>query len=475
MKVVQKMWKNDKKRLVALVTAVTMAGALMTGCGAGKTSDKNADGKTVFSIGNWPADKGELLDRMEAKKARFEEANPDFKVETTNWVYDLKSFYAKAAGGQLPTVYNTAFTEASAIKSAGYAADITDELKKQGIYDKMNKQILELVSENGKVYAYPYEAYVLGLNCNVKYFEQAGLMNADGTPQQPKTWDELVQFAVKVKEATGKPGFVFPTSGNNGGWHFTQLAWSYGVNFMEKGNDGKWKATFDTPEAVAALQWLKDLKWKYDVLPANTIIDFAELQKTFATGGAAMMVGGGTEYFANYGMEPDSIGAMPIPAGPKKHVALMGGKLYEVTAGSSEKQIEGAIKWIQTSATPNITEEYKRNKEDSFKTKVNNGTLITVKVMSPWNNDSETVKFDDEMIEKYANGNPAHVKPYNDFLNDVGDCEIHPEEPVCAQELYGILDGCIQAVLSDKNADCAELIKKANSDFQVNYLNNIDY
>ena len=475
MRIVQKLLKSDKKRIVAFVTAFTMAGTMLTGCGVGKKSDKNADGKTVFSIGNWPSDKGELLDRMEAKKARFEKANPDFEVEPTKWVYDLKSFYAKAAGGQLPTLYNTAFTEASAIKSAGYAADITDELKKQGIYDKMNKQILELVSEDGKVYAYPSEAYVLGLTYNVKYFEQAGLMNEDGTPKQPKTWDELVDFAVKLKKATGKPGFVFPTANNNGGWHFTQLAWSYGVNFMKKDSKGKWKATFNTPEAVAALQWVKDLKWKYDVLPANTIIDFTELQKTFATGGAAMMVGAGTEYFANFGMDPDSIGAMPIPAGPKKHVTLMGGKLYEITAGSSKKQIEGAIKWIQTSCTPNITEEYKKNTEDSFKTKVKNGTLVTVKAMSTWNKDAETVKFVDEMIEKYANGNIAHVKPYNDFLNDVGDCEIRPEEPVCAQELYGILDGCIQEVLSNKNADCAELIKKANSDFQSNYLNNIDY
>ncbi len=50
-----------------------------------------------------------------------------------------------------------------------------------------------------------------------------------------------------------------------------------------------------------------------------------------------------------------------------------------------------------------------------------------------------------------------------------------PEEPICAQELYGILDGCIQEVLTNKDADCAALLEKANSDFQSNYLDNIDY
>ena len=69
--------------------------------------------------------------------------------------------------------------------------DITDALKKQGIYDKINPQVLDLVSKDGKVYAFPYAAYILGIAFNVDDFQKAGLMNADGTPRQPKTWDEL--------------------------------------------------------------------------------------------------------------------------------------------------------------------------------------------------------------------------------------------------------------------------------------------
>ena len=38
--------------------------------------------------------------------------------------------------------------------------------------------------------------------------------------------------------------------------------------------------------------------------------------------------------------------------------------------------------------------------------------------------------------------------------------EIQAEEPVCAQELYGILDSCIQEVLTNKDADCAALLKR---------------
>ena len=238
------------------------------------------------------------------KKARFEEANPEFEIVPDNWSFDLKSFYPKAAGGQLPIVYNTHFTEVSQIIAAGYSADITEQLKKEGLYDKFNLDVLNVVSKDDKVYAFPYAVYALGLGFNVDLMETAGLMEADGMPKQPKDWNEVAEFAVKIKEATGKPGFVFPTANNNGGWMFTPIAWSYGAEFMEKGDDGKWKAIFDSPEAAEALQFIKDLKWKCDVLPANTLIDGTEYYKVFGTGGAGMLIAAG-EYGKNlpqYGM-----------------------------------------------------------------------------------------------------------------------------------------------------------------------------
>ena len=113
---------------------------------------------------------------------------------------------------------------------------------------------------------------------------------------------------MKIKEATGKPGIVFPTANNYGGWMFSCLAWSYGVDFMEKGEDGKWKATFNTPEAAEALRYMKDLKWKYDVLPNNAIIDGTEFYKTFAIGNAAMLMW----YFIYY---PDQTGLLNMLLG----------------------------------------------------------------------------------------------------------------------------------------------------------------
>ena len=95
--------------------------------------------------------------------------------------------------------------------------------------------------------------------------------------------------------------------------------------------------------------------------------------------------------------------------------------------------------------------------------------------MRVWNENAESTKYINDLIDSKANANINHVKLYNDFMANMGDCELHTEEPMCAQELYSILDSCIQSVLEDKNADCAEILKKGCSDFQSNYLDNIDY
>ena len=463
-------------KIMALAAAAAVLWGSFTGCG-NENSATTSDGKTRISIGNWPSKEGKDKENMEKKKERFEEENPEYEIIPDNWMFDLKSFYPKAAGGQLPTIYTTHFTEASQIIAAGYSADITDGLKKMGLYDKINTDVMDIISKDGRVYAYPSAVYALGLGFNVDLMKEAGLMEDDGTPKQPKDWNEVAEFAVKIKEATGKAGFVFPSANNNGGWMFTCLAWSFGTEFMKKGGDGKWKATFDSPEAIEALQYIKDLKWKYDVLPANTLIDGTEYYKVFGTGNAGMLIAAG-DYARNlpqYGMNPEQIGIMAMPAGPKKRVTLMGGSIFAISDKATDKQIEGALKWIVSSNTPDATPELKRTTESTLNRNIEKNELVTIKSMSVWNADSEAVKFTHQMIDEKANANPNHVKLYNDFVADLGDCELRPEEPVCAQELYGILDSCIQEVLTNKDADCAALLKKACSDFQVNYLDNLDY
>lgn len=298
---------------------------------------------------------------------------------------------------------------------------------------------------------------VLDLPENISERGRAGDMitlAAGGNPQQ----GEKIHVSIK-----------------SGGWLFSCIAWSFGVDFMEQSEDGKWTATFNTPEAVEALSWVKDLKWKHGVLPSNTLIDNGEYYKLFATGNAGMLITGAgvPSSVVKYGMSPDKLGMMALPRGPKRHVTLLGGRVWGMSENSTADQIDAAIRWTETSYNFNATDDFKTTAENNIKLALENNQLVGIKGMSVWSDDAESAVYESKLIDENANCNLNHVRLYNEFVKS--DVEIQPEEPVCAQELYGVLDGCIQEVLTNENADCGALIEGACRDFQRDYLDNLTY
>lgn len=458
------------KKTMALIMAAVMTAGAMSGC-AGKKED---NGKIKISVGSWPAAEGASLDRMNAKKEAFEKKFPQYEIVPDTWTFELSTFYSKAATGSLPMVYETGLTEVRNIIDNGYSCDITEEFTKRGYMDVLSDRVKDIVTRDGKVYAIPKTVYTLGIGYNVELFEKAGLMNDDGSPIVPKTWDDLAQTAVTIKEKTGKPGFVFPTTNNCGGWMLSPIAWSYGATFMEKGSDGKWKATFDSPEATAALQYIKDLKWKYDVLPSNNLIDFVEMYKTFCSGGAAMQMSGDviSSIISTYEMKPESLGMFALPGGPQRHVTLLGGSVSNISKDATPEQIAGAFEWLNFTgeATPFLSEDAKESIKSDFEQKSSEGkVLLGIRGMSAWSGNSEVENYKREMYEQYHNTNPNNYKYYLDSFDDQ-NIEIQVEEPIYCQELYSILDAAVQEALTNESSNCAKLMKDACEKFQKTYL-----
>ena len=460
------------KKILCVVLGIALC-ISMVSCGKSNTG-RTEDGRIAISISGWPdPDSPNYPKALEREKA-FEEANPDVDLEGDTWTFDLKTFYPKAESGTLPTVYRCNFTEIQRIIDGEYAADLTDVLKKRGYEGKFSKVVESVISKDGRIYSVPISTYILGLGVNMDIYKEAGLVEEDGTPKQPKDWYELAEFAKQIKEKTGKDGFVMPTMNNAGGWLFTVIAWSFGAEFMKQDKDGKWIATFDSPECAQALQFIKDLRWKYDVFPANTLIDNNGAAEYLATGKAAMMLASGTlgNQVATYSINPDSLGMMAIPAGPKRYVTLLGGDTRAIREDATEEQIDACIRFLEyTGNGYDIDESGKKALTENMEQSKERGAVIGIKSLSPWNEKSAKLQFQNELIEKNANVSPNNVRLYNDFLSDE-KVEVQPEEPICAQDLYGILDNCIQNVLGNEDADCAALLKKANSDFQTNFLNN---
>ena len=460
--------KKGTKRVMMCLLSTALTAGLLAGCG---TDTATEDGKTVISIGDFPSAETNptSYESMMSAVERFEAEHPDIKIETDSWTFDSQSYMAKAEGGTLPTTYYVPLTESKNIMDLGYAADITEEFKARGFYDNINDFMLENISRDGKIYFLPGGTYDVGLVMNIDLLTQAGYVDADGTPHEPQTWEEMAEMAVKIKEVTGKNGFVLPTTTNAGGWRFTPIAWSYGVEFMKQAENGKWQATFDTPECVEALQFIKDLKWKYDVLPANTLVDLAENQKQMGTGETAMALGEPNQIneYAKYGIEPDNIGVVRIPSGPERRVTLMGGGYYVIDKNATPEQISAALDWREFNGhTMELTDSVKTSIEESIQENKKLNRIVGLETLSPWKADSPVQNYQREMFRQETNINLNHVKLYNGKEG----VEFQSEEPIEAQALYALLDSCIQEVLTNENADCAALIHTAAQDFQKNQL-----
>ena len=148
------------------------------------------------------------------------------------------------------------------------------------------------------------------------------------------------------------------------------------------------------------------------------------------------------------------------------------GELTAIKAGSTDAQIDAAIKWLEFSNQGySLDDSAKKAMEDSYKIRSEKGVPIGFYQYSPWSDNAERIKYEKTIIDKYANIDDINVKEFN---NPPADMKFKPEEPVNCQEMYAVLDACIQEVITNKNADPKALLKKAAKDFQKDSLDNAE-
>lgn len=480
------------KRYISLLVCLCMIIAIAAGCGGNAGSSDSTAATSSLASQESTAQSTQLenkpititLDTAPAENDKaandswnqtvkdFTAKYPNITVKSEFYSYSPETFLPKAESGQLGTMFSVYLTEPAKIIEAGYAADITDVVKKWG-YDKLlNPALFNVSVKDGKIYGLPTPAgYTLGLYMNMNLYKKAGLVDDKGLPKIPKTLDELAQNAKIIKEKTGKAGMYIASKDNVGGWHFTNLAWSFGCQFETK-VDGKWKATFNSPEGVAALQYVKDLKWKYDVLLPNAMLGWEDWVKNFGTDQVGMVFAASDAVnlpVTSYKMSKDAIAIAAFPAGPKSQNTLMGGGVYMFNSKATPEEIDACLKFLEMRGyTPKSEPGALTAIENDQKNYKEKNQVAGIRNMRVWNSE-ERNKAADEIFAKYRNVNYDLFKDY--FDNN--EKNVRSEEPYNTQDLYGMLDSVIQKVLTDKNADPKALLDKAAEEFQTKYLDKV--
>lgn len=463
-----------KKKIISLVLCFALI--LTTGVVYGKTvitTQKAAGPKPVtINVGMWVVDSdtaGQTL--WKGYQAKLKEKYPYITLKADNYTYSPDTFFPKAASGELPTVYVSYYTEASKIISAGYAKNISSFVKKYGYDRAMNPSLAKVYMKSGSVYGLPFSGYALGLYINMNLFKKAGLVDKKGNPKYPLTMAELAKDAQIIKQKTGKAGFFMPTKDHVGGWHFTQLAWNFGASFEVK-KDGKWMSNMASKEVVAALQYVKDLKWKYNVLLPDALLGWGDWIKNFGTDQVGMVFAAADALInpvKDYKMSKDAIAMAPVPRGSKAQYSLLGGNAYLIAPNATNDQIDAVFKLFEVMGySPKADPVALAGMEAEMKQRASEGQPVGLPGLPIWIN-KDRVKAENALYTKYRNVNYSLFKPYYDgaFKN------VRAEEPVNCQDLYAELDNCLQQVLTDKNADPKTVLTAASKDFQTKFLDKV--
>ena len=480
-----------KKRILASVLVAIMIIAALSACGnkadegnkPAENTDKSVSAgndetpagsaeetkNVTITLGIWPEDT--LTDDIavhEGYVATMKELHPEVTCVPAYYKYATDTFMSMVEAGTVPTVFETWFTEPQKLIREGAVADITDELEARGWLDLMSDSVRDLLSdENGRVYGVPRDAYALGVMANVELFREAGLVDGDGYPIFPKTWDELAETAKTIKDKTGAAGLCLLAKDNAGGWHFSNIAWCFGASPLCIDNgDGTFTSNLDSPEAIAAMEYVKSLKWDYDVLTADpTNEDWGTGFMQIGTGACAMYIGANdavAQPTQVNGLPLEDLGMFAIPAGPGGQYSLSGGTPYMFSANATPEEINAALDYLEIMGkSPMATDASIEGMRADAQNRVDNGIPV-IQSFPCWKS-GDKITAEKDIISEFSN---VDAKLYDSYFASTASAGLHAEEPGETQAMYEELTRVLQEVITNKDADVAALMKQADEGYQ---------
>ena len=478
------------KKLLSMALVLAMTATLFVGCGSKEEKASTDDTQTTvessaeesqaeaeapaedeevtITLGIWPEDT--LTDQIQVHEgyvATMKELHPNVTCVPAYYKYSTDTFMPMVEAGNCPTIFETWFSEPQKLIKTGAVADITDELEARGWIDKINPSIRELLSdENGRIYGLPRDGYALGLMINAELFREAGLVDADGYPLYPATWDDLLETAKTIKEKTGAAGLCLLAKDNAGGWHFSNIAWAFGATLCIANDDGTFTSNLNTPEAIAAMEYVKSLN-DAGVLTADpTNEDWGTGFTQLGTGGAAMYIAANDavdQPTVVNGLPLEDLAMCAIPAGPGGQYSLSGGTPYMFSKDATPAEINAALDYLEIMGkAPVATDAAVEGMKADAQYRADNG--IPVIPRFPCWVAEDVLAAEDAIIEEYGNVDTKMFQSYFDATSSKG---LRGEEPGSTQDMYAELTKVLQAVITDPNADIPALMETANNNYQA--------
>jgi multiple sugar transport system substrate-binding protein len=282
------------------------------------------------------------LDVIADNIAQFEQANPGIKVNLTDYTWpDYQDSLVLRFRGETPTdVIYGGQDWLPAWAAAGWLAPL-DSIAPEGAIDALAADMasfaLSDVTYEGEVYGLPYYADTISFLYNADLLAEHGVA-------VPKTWDEMMAAAEKLKAAGVDRPIVYEYNQELPNFFDAFVAQVYG-----RGGemfDAELKAVFDDPAnpAFQHLEWLREAFEKELVQPEN---HESNIITTMNTGQHAFTIVYNYVLAAmnNVGSQPLA-GSFQLARMPGDAQATLGfAKFYAVTATTAADPERAAAAW----------------------------------------------------------------------------------------------------------------------------------
>ncbi|MFS0775102.1 sugar ABC transporter substrate-binding protein [Neobacillus sp. 3P2-tot-E-2] len=203
--------------------------------------------------------------------AAFEEAHPTIKInmQSMHWgsEYELR-LRTELAAGNHPDIMAIDSPNLALYANSGSLLSIDSYMKEEGNIDDIPEGVLKGLTYKDEIYLAPIVESSIALFYNMNLFREAGIPFPSGNPDNPMTWDEVMEIAKKINNpAKGVIG-IDPAQGFNVGegpaYFKMPILWQFGADVISP--DGSTAEGYlNSPEALKALQFYQDLYRKHGV------------------------------------------------------------------------------------------------------------------------------------------------------------------------------------------------------------------
>jgi multiple sugar transport system substrate-binding protein len=288
----------------------------------------------------------------------YQNNNPGIKINISYfpWGELSKKLIAAGVSAALPDVFSISPRDAAGFFVMGFPQPLNDLIDLD--VDDFNPGALRYMTYNDKIMTIATE-----INCRGLFYNK-DMLAAKGIAEPPTNWEELLETALALTEDTTGDGNIDTYGFAFDGAQSRSLIYTFAPFLL--GNNGSFlneawtESSFNSPEAMEALQFFGELYYKWNVSPPGTPDSSrGDMRRLFIASKSALFNSGAWEFGGFKKDAPDlNYGVALFPGNRAKSGVLIGGSMMAVSSqGKQKKAAAKFLHFITNSKNQDILQE----------------------------------------------------------------------------------------------------------------------